>query len=86
MPSSGSRDEDRRVGAADAGLHDLWRVHAGAVGEHQGIADVLDLLDPAAEHRQARFLVHQPVPRLGRDLGVALVAAEDVDAVRARPT
>ena len=43
--------EHRGFGPAHAGLHDLRRVHAGAVGEEQGVADVLDLLDPAAEHR-----------------------------------
>ena len=59
---------------------------SGALGEHQRVGDVLDLLDPAAEHRHARLVVHHPVPHLGRDAGVALVAAERVDAQRARPT
>ena len=67
----------------------LRRVHAGAVGEHQRVADVFDLLDAAAEHREARLVVHRPVPRLGDELRVALVAAERVDPqplARGEPT
>ena len=74
------RDEHGRAGFTDAGLLDPRRVHAGAVGEHQRVADVFDLLDPAAEHRHARLVVHGPVPGLGDELRVALVAPERVDA------
>ena len=80
VPRRGRGDEHRGAGAADAGLHDLRRVHAGAVGEHQRVPDVLDLLDPAPEHGHAGLVVHRPVPRLGDELRVALVAAEGVDA------
>ena len=75
------RDEDRGIGTTDAGLDDLRRVYAGAVGDEHRVADVLHLLDPAAEHRKPGLLVHQPVPPAGGDLGVALVATEHVDAV-----
>ena len=75
------RDQHRRIRATDTGLDDLRRVHSGAIGDEQRVADVLDLLDPAAEHRKPRLLVHQPVPPPGRGLGVALVTTEHVDAV-----
>ena len=41
--------------------------------------DVLDLLDPAAEHGHAGVVVHRLVPHLRGDAGVALVAPERVD-------
>ena len=81
VPGCGVVIEHRGIGATDAGLDDLRRVHAGAVGDEHRVPDVLDLLDPAAEHRKPGLLVHQPVPPPGGDLGVALVATEHVDAV-----
>ena len=84
-PAGGVVTSMRRAGSTDAGLLDPRRVHPGAVGEHQRVPDVLDLLDPAAEHRQARLVVHRPVPGLGDELRVALVASERVDAAASRP-
>ena len=80
VPRRRRGDEHRGVGAADAGADEPGRVHVGALGEHQREADVLDLLDAAAEHGHARVVVHRPVPDLGGDPGVALVAPEGVDA------
>ena len=52
----------------------------GALGEHQREADVLDLLEPTPEDRQAGIVVHRLVPQLGGDAGVPLVAPESVDS------
>ena len=72
--------EHRRAGHTRTGLLDPRRVYARAIGEHQGVADVFDLLDPAPEHGHARLVVHRAVPGLGDELRVALVATEGVDA------
>ena len=56
--------------------------------EQHRIRDVLDFLDTAPEHRLGRVLVHQPVPRLAGEPGVALVAPErlhDVAVTRDDP-
>ena len=80
-PGLRSGHQHCRVGASDTGLHDLRNIDAGAVRDDHRVPDVLGLLDPAAEHREPRLPVHQPMPPLGHDLGVALVATEHVDAV-----
>ncbi len=72
-------DEHGGVGTAHPGAHEPGGVDLGALGEHQRVPDVLDLLDPAPEHRESRIVVHQRVPGLRRDARVALVATEGVD-------
>ena len=76
-----SADKDRGgIGPSDSCPHQTRRRDVGALGEHQREADVLDLLEPTPEHRQAGIVVHRLVPQLGGDAGVPLVAPESVDS------
>ena len=69
-------DEDRGIRPGHPGRDDRRHPHALPGGEEERVRRVLHLLEPAAERRGARRLVHELVPDASGELGVPLVTTE----------
>ena len=77
--------EERGVGPGEAGPQHRGSADPGLLGEHQRVRDVLDLLQPAPEHRAAGVLVERACARAWRRTGRRAGRARSATTLTAAP-